>query len=157
MNTNTDTQGAGHDFSPRGRKMLWGVPSQNLNIEPHNEPETTVAPRITPVNYILKPKSRGAQKWIKATGDYKPPHKRMSRQISCFVTLDQMGNKVSYYKYKPKPGHHRLPSYIRNEEIVSKTERVKRCTLHSYLQCEDNTFDKQNCIVCEFFRFKRED
>lgn len=172
MSTNPNTQGAGHDFSSRGRKMLWGVPQssiqlqdhqppelektpQNHDIEPHNKPCMTFIPRIAPVNYILKPKSRDGQEWIKATGDFKPPHARISRQISSFVTLDQTGNKVNYYKCKPKPGHQRLPSYIRNEEIVSRAERIKRCTLHSYLRCDKYTVDKKNCNVCGCFREKR--
>lgn len=173
MSKTLNAQGAGHDFSPRGRKMLWGVPhssiiisdNQKPNIEPQNKPklekppqkpEVTITkkPRTAQVNYILKPKSRSGQKRIKATGDFKPPHVRISRQISSFVTLDQTGNRVSYYRYKPSL-HPKLPSYIKQEEISDR--KIKRCTLHSYLQCGKSTVDKKNCNVCVFFKEKSKD
>lgn len=170
------TYGAGHDFSPKGRKILWGISqpidilplSENTNTEDlselkpeknnnnHDLPETNNndSPQVRSLIYIFKPKCRNGQKMVKATGDYKPPHGRINRIKSYFVTLDLTGNKVSYYKYKPKSlSHPRLPSYIRTEEM--SVSKIKRCTLHSYLRCDDYTVDKKNCTVCHWFKEKQ--
>ena len=103
----------------------------------------------------MKPKSRQSQKYVRSTGDFKPPITKTNK--SGFVTLDVKGNKVTYYTQNTSK-HPRLPTYLKKEEIFCN-EKIKRCTLKSYLHCDESTHNKKVCSDCLWFRekIKRDD
>jgi len=176
----SNTFGADHDFSPRGRKQLWGFKEPEKVVDggqPETEKESgslTISNSVLLINKgnveaFNQEYNKQLDEAIKKDGKIFSPnyHKNLPRAKSISrkrisVTPNNRANIPTIQKrpatklnfkeiYGKQPPKKRSS---RKYETSGKIREIKRCHLPSHLRCEKK---KSECENCQSFRAKTEE